>query len=238
MACSYRGFYRVGQVAVTIYDPLMLEKRDIFFDKEVDITVYPRVYPLDTCAYQPKELFGTRKSSKRTLYDRTNLVNIRKYDVGDSLKDIHWKLSAKRNEWYTKEYQETISQKLVIIMDGSKEHFVDRDLEEEMVSFCASFVHHVLNQQSHVKLILNDGYGTVVEGSRSTDFQAFLQALTQFESRSDIPFYDFLRDLQDKGENTVIIAQKVGARMMEHYEASCDIYTMKRIQSILEVSRE
>lgn len=102
MLCKYRGYYKVGQVVVEINDPLLLSKRVINFNKEMNLTVHPRVVPITSDMFDSRDLFGTLKSNVRTLEDRTNIVNIRPYNYGDQLKNIHWKVSAKKTNFKRK----------------------------------------------------------------------------------------------------------------------------------------
>ena len=188
IVCKYRGYYKVGQVRVELYDPLLLDKRIINFDKEIDITVYPKVIPVKQKILQSKDFYGTLKSNMRTMEDRTNLINIRPYVPGDQLKNIHWKLSAKSDDLQTKEFEQTVSTKLVILMDGSHTFAPDLDLEETMVSFGISLIKEILDDDIKLKVMLNDQHGTVIEGGTPADFQAFMEAFTSFECNSDIEF--------------------------------------------------
>lgn len=192
MLCKYRGYYKVGQVLVEINDPLLLSKRVINFNKEMNLTVHPRVVPINSDMFESRDLFGTLKSNVRTLEDRTNLVNIRPYNYGDQLKNIHWKVSAKKDELQTKEFEQTVSSKLVILINGYRIQGVDLDLEEKMVSFCASLIKRVLDQQIHIKLIMNDASGTTIESNTSQDFHEFLEGLTGFKCDSELAFATFI----------------------------------------------
>lgn len=192
IVCKYRGYYKVGSVKVDLYDPLMLYKRTINFNKEIDITVYPQIVPIKQKLIQSQDFYGTLKASRRTLEDRTNIINIRPYIPGDQLKNIHWKLSAKRDELQTKEFEQTVSNKLFIMINGQTEPEADLDREELMVSFVLSLIKDVLNDDVKTKLILNDGHSTVIEGGTRSDFQGFMESMTSFECTGDLEFSSFV----------------------------------------------
>lgn len=192
IVCKYRGYYKVGQVRVEIYDPLMLNKRVINFNKEIDITVYPKIVPLKQKMVQSQDFYGTLKASRRTIEDRTNIINIRPYMPGDQLKNIHWKLSAKRDELHTKEFEQTVSNKLLIMVNGQSETEVDLDREELMVSFVLSLVKDALDDDVKTKVLLNNGHSTVIEGANRNDFQGFLETMTSFECECDLEFSNFV----------------------------------------------
>lgn len=224
--CKYRGYYSIGQVAVDVFDPLLLEKRTMFFDKEIDITVYPRLVKLAQLKFHPKDLYGTLKSNQKTLEDRTNIVNIRRYERGDQLKNIHWKLSAKRDELMTKEFEQTVSSKLLIFVDGFKEHFENGytlDREEYLVSFTASLVKMAMDESMQIKLILNDAEGTVIEAGSASDFGGCMEALTKFESSSEMPFDHFIRNhlqSENRDESYVLITPKLSQALLDRVDYS------------------
>ena len=225
IVCKNRGYYKLGQVKVQIYDPLMLNKRVIDFNKEIDITVYPKVVPLKEKFLQSQDFYGTLKSNVRTLEDRTNLVNIRPYVQGDQLKNIHWKLSAKKEDLQTKEFEQTVSTKCVILVNGSKAPMINLDEEEHMVSFCVSLIKVMLDDAIQTKVMLNNGFGTVLEGNVPMDFQTFLDAFTSFEANCDVAFENYVNRqaiLEQSGvQNTLIlITQSVTKSLIETLQTS------------------
>ena len=212
--CKYRGYYKLGKVKVDLYDPLMLGKRTIDFNKEVDITVYPKVKPIKERVLQSMDFFGTLKSNRQTLEDRTNLVNIRPYQPGDQLKNIHWKISAKKDDLHTKEFEQTVSTKLVILLNGQYSDGLNLLEEEEMVSFVASLSKRFLDDEINMKIIVNNQSGTVLEGNTGSDFHTFLEDLTSFESDSEFPFANFVNrymnaDLVNSGQEIVLVSQRL-----------------------------
>jgi len=236
IVCKYRGYYKVGQVTVEIYDPLMLDKRIINFNKEIDITVYPKVVQLRQKILQTKDLYGTLKSNARTMEDHTNLINIRPYVAGDQLKNIHWKLSAKRDDLQTKEFEQTVSTKLLILVDGSFVKEPNLDREESMVSFVISLIKEILDDNIQLKVLLNNQIGTVMEGKSSVDFHTFIETFTSFDCNSDVAFAPFVnhqisdsRREQSSINNTlVLITQCVTKEFIESlnpHDQSLNIFT-------------
>ncbi len=218
--CKYRGYYKLGKVKVDLYDPLMLGKRTIDFNKEVDITVYPKVKPIKERVLQSMDFFGTLKSNRQTLEDRTNLVNIRPYQPGDQLKNIHWKISAKKDDLHTKEFEQTVSTKLVVLLNGQYSEGLNLLEEEEMVSFVASLSKRFLDDEINMKIIINNQSGTVLEGNTGSDFHTFLEDLTSFESDSEFPFANFVNrymnvDLVKSGQEIVLVSQHLTPSFFE-----------------------
>lgn len=217
-ACPYRGFYEVGKVAVKVYDPLMLYQREMVFEKAIDVTVYPQIVPLEGLLFEPEDAFGTLKANRRALSDQSNLVNIRPYEKGDSLKNIHWKLSAKQDDLMTKEFDETVISRLVIYLDGYADHFkmgLTRALEESMVSFCLSLINERIQKGIKMRLYLNGIEPEVIDVENSGDFQKVLEALTRFESVSTAPLEQFMNHYTSSGDHTVVITPMISDSLID-----------------------
>lgn len=218
--CKYRGYYKLGKVKVDLYDPLMIGKRTIDFNKEVDITVYPKVMPIKERVLQSMDFFGTLKSNRQTLEDRTNLVNIRPYQPGDQLKNIHWKISARKDDLHTKEFEQTVSTKLVVLLNGQYSEGLNLLEEEEMVSFVASLSKRFLDDEINMKVVVNNHAGLILEGNTGSDFHNFLEALTSFESDSEFSFASFVNrymnvDMVKSGQEIVLVSQTLSQSFFE-----------------------
>jgi uncharacterized protein (DUF58 family) len=88
-----RGVQELGPAEVTVTDVLGLNARSFEYTDTDDVLVYPRVY----------ELTGTTSHELNLLADeafrqhnREEFDSLREYERGDSLRDVHWKSSAKR----------------------------------------------------------------------------------------------------------------------------------------------
>lgn len=63
--------------------------------------------------------------------DFSDVSQIREYIPGDAIKNIHWKLSAKKDVWMVKERLQMSSQKLLVVLklEKSSEEAADRTIE-------------------------------------------------------------------------------------------------------------
>lgn len=87
-----RGEHDLGPLSVTVTDVLALAERTYTYSMYDTVLVYPRVYTLTGSTRHdlnllPEGAFDTNREE----FDR-----LREYDRGDSLRDVHWKSSAKR----------------------------------------------------------------------------------------------------------------------------------------------
>jgi len=92
-----RGVYRLTAPTVRQHDPLGLVGRRVDADLDLEIVVYPSVADLD--ASELSRLFGDELAAERQEFDR-----LREYVPGDPLKNVHWKSSAKTDDFLVMEF--------------------------------------------------------------------------------------------------------------------------------------
>ena len=97
-----RGRHTIGPSSITARDVLGLAEKTFTYHNEHEVLVYPRVHDLTGRARHELNLLPEfREISMRNEFD-----SLREYERGDSLRDVHWKTSAKRpdEDLFVKEY--------------------------------------------------------------------------------------------------------------------------------------
>lgn len=94
-----RGEHIVGPTTVRVRDVFGLFDREVTFDTETSVLIYPRVYTLA----EGGEL--SRLVTRARSAERDEFEDLREYVPGDPLRDVHWKSTAKRpDELMVKEF--------------------------------------------------------------------------------------------------------------------------------------
>lgn len=88
-----RGIAELGPVTVQYTDPLGLYARTFEFAATIDLITFPKVHQLDWWAARSALRSEGTLTRERHIFDQ-----LREYDPGDGLRDIHWRSSAKRQE--------------------------------------------------------------------------------------------------------------------------------------------
>ncbi|MFP4590445.1 MAG: DUF58 domain-containing protein [Halobacteriales archaeon] len=89
-----RGRYRLGPTLVEVQDLLGLARRAFVADGRTEVLVRPRVHPLRSGALaRLATRSGVKVEPERHEFDR-----LREYRPTDSLRDVHWKSSARHPE--------------------------------------------------------------------------------------------------------------------------------------------
>lgn len=103
IACDYRGEYNVGVKSVEIIDFLYLFRTTYKIKEKLSIQVLPRIIEIDTFPLMFPDTDYKIHFFPKSGDDEPDM-EVRNYVRGDSIKRIHWKASAKRNEWMTRKY--------------------------------------------------------------------------------------------------------------------------------------
>ncbi|WP_194823215.1 DUF58 domain-containing protein, partial [Micromonospora sp. S-DT3-3-22] len=111
-----RGVLPVGPLRVTRRDPLGLYAATRAYGPTAVIRVHPRVYPLT----------AVPTGAGRSLDGRTDGVphgsitfdSLREYVVGDELRRVHWRTSARVGELMVRENVDTSLPRLVVLVDN------------------------------------------------------------------------------------------------------------------------
>lgn len=80
-----------------------------------DILIYPRYYPLKRLALLEKRHFGPRETAQVGL--GSQVIGTRDYRPGDSLRQVHWRSTARRGSVVVKEFAAEDQLSLTVVLD-------------------------------------------------------------------------------------------------------------------------
>lgn len=120
LEAQYCGLIRVGVDAVEYTDPLALVRLRIPVSASGESVVLP-----DTHAEASQQREGYQagiSEAEETLskgHDFSEVTDMREYRPGDRIKDIHWKLSAKKQDLMVKERASVAQSQVILVLDLS-----------------------------------------------------------------------------------------------------------------------
>lgn len=149
-----RGVYTVGPATIRYRDPLGLVERRAETAETTRVVVYPRRYEVSLDGALGSVL-GDESQPERQSFDR-----IREYEPGDPLRNVHWKTSAKHEEFHVVEFEPTERPETVTIAAASMPGRAD-----EMAEAAASIARAALDAGLDVEVVgpqesLPPGQGT------------------------------------------------------------------------------
>ncbi len=178
-----RGQYKLGPTVIQSGDPLGLFKSQRVIPHQQTLMVLPYLVQLRHFPYQQGILPGGRSKRVRTAEVTPHGSSVREYVPGDPLNRIHWPLTAKKNTFMVKEFDQEPMSDIWILLDGEQryhyaniekqnpaevvdqfwiwkhreEYFLPRSTFEYGVSAAASIVNYYLQNGQTV------GFGCVAQ---------------------------------------------------------------------------
>lgn len=209
--CKYRGRYNFGPVTVSISDVFGLFTWEIKVKLEGTFNVYPKVVKLSKFSTRSAQVFGTVTTKQNANEDYSSISDIRKYYPGDSLRKIHWKVSARKGLLYVKNYEMTGSAEAHVFLNLYKYDYSDiyrMDAEEKSVECAISVVYFMLREGVSTMLYANSKK-QVYTGSRDlSGFKNFMEELINVKSDGEEPFEELLElrsRLISRGSTVILI---------------------------------
>ncbi len=111
------GTYSAGLDRVVIYDYLRLFSRTLPGPKRTKVQVTPQITGIERIEFSNDADLETTKALRSSNADSMDYAGVRDYAYGDSLRAIHWKLSARGDNYLTRIYEVYNNPGVCVIMD-------------------------------------------------------------------------------------------------------------------------
>jgi len=179
----YRGRYKAGlsHILATDFMGLVTLKRKYKAAKK--ITVLPQIFEIFSTPLALNLLAESNSAFDIKDEDYAVISDVRPYVPTDSIKRVHWKLTAKRNEWLVKQFQSNGLNSVDIILDTRRLPFLSEELlqlEDEIVESGVALARFCLTRSMPVDFYTTEGVKT-----RAPSF-AFFDAV--YRAASEIAF--------------------------------------------------
>jgi len=196
IANAPRGRYRMDGAELLIADPFGLAEARIPLDRADQMLVYPRVYELEGLFTDGGTPGGDRG---RSMLHRTagyDLHSIREHQVGESLRRVHWRSTARRRRLMVKELQDTPRDEACVLLDGEAAAVAGTapDSSFDMqVRAAASLLRRMSDAGQRSSLVIHAAQRSRYRlGFGSGDWAAVLGELAAVEATAPRPLAEFL----------------------------------------------
>lgn len=190
-----RGIYNFGEMQINLKDLFCIFETNKKINKKTLIKVYPRIYDIEKTIIKGSDIFKNAVSSKSSIEDMYSTKDIRKYRDGDNLKRINWKVSAKYNELFVRNFDTVSGQELNLFLDMNEKNYeFDRIglIEENMIDFSVSLIKYMLNREIKTKLFINASQPEYFELEEKSDFDKLMDYFIIQRSDSKHNFVNFI----------------------------------------------
>lgn len=192
-----RGLYNLGKVNLKIRDVFnVIELRKNINTKDY-VKVYPRIYNMASLMPGGKDIFRDSIDFRGNNEDQFTIKDVRKYREGDSLKKIHWKLSARYGELYVKNFENISGEETIIFVDLNKKNN-DYDIygvyEEKVVDMAISLINMMRKKDIGTKVYVNSKIPREFNILCKEDFNSLLEYFISQESDSELDFSEYIQE--------------------------------------------
>lgn len=111
------GIYQAGLERVVVYDFLRLFSATVPGPGRVRVQVVPKLVPVTGISFADDAAVETTKAARSAMSDSMDYAAVREYAMGDPMKNVHWKLSARTEGLMTKLFESYTNPGLAVVLD-------------------------------------------------------------------------------------------------------------------------
>jgi uncharacterized protein (DUF58 family) len=111
------GTYEAGLNKVVMQDLFGFFQKTLDNSSRYKVQVSPKVYDLEKLKISNKAFTESRNMLQPVSMDGSDYTGVREYVIGDPIKSIHWKLSARTEHYMTRQFESYGNSGVSIIMD-------------------------------------------------------------------------------------------------------------------------
>ena len=198
IAAAPRGRYRMDGAELLIADPFGLAEARIRMDRADQMLVYPRVYELEGLFTDGGTPGGDRGRSMLHRASGYDLHSIREHQVGESLRRVHWRSTARRRRLMVKELQDTPRDEACVLLDGDAAAVVGESPESSFdmqVRAAASLLRRMSDAGQRSSLVIHAAQRSRHRlGFGSGDWAGVLGELAAVEATASRSLAEFLAE--------------------------------------------
>lgn len=206
LAYPYRGQYQVGLRQAAFCDFLGLFCFRIHWNAPLLFKVYPR--PVSFPSLPDQYVQEGESTTLLSQPDPTLFSNLRSYHPKDNMRSIHWKASAKLQEWMVKEYEGLGAEGATLLLNAAPHPQyptrIRAELEDRMTGFCIAAVQELSGRGIPLQLLYADGTETVQHISTSVPDLVDTVSFLPFEARQPIEQL-FISVAQRQSQKTILL---------------------------------
>lgn len=190
-----RGIHSIGPLSVRSTDPFALARRRTLFGERTPVTVAPALIDLPPLTDFAGETGGTLHTTTNQLGQGADNLVARPYVSGDSMRRIHWRATAHRDELMVRQEEQESTPEASVVLDRgvlrwSTEAMLAPGTDpgfEAAVSACVSAVARLVHDGYAVEVIDTDGTHLAdrIDGGDMTEVDALLSHFATLTARRD-----------------------------------------------------
>lgn len=219
-----RGVYDLGPLELHLADPFGLARRSVIAAPLTTLTVFPRVDLIEAPALtRGDDAYASANHPTALSAAGDDFYALREYEVGDDLRRVHWKSSAKLDQLMIRQDEVPWQGRATVVLDLRAAAHGPESLEIA-VSAAASIVTACWRRRSLVRLVTTDGVDSG-PGSSHAHLDAMLEHLAGVGAEGTLALSAVLGPLPREGRGGALVVITTTAA------AQADLDALARMQS-------
>jgi uncharacterized protein (DUF58 family) len=211
--CTRRGVFMLGPWEIRMGDPFGIYQVRQLYHQQNEILVHPPLAALPPQVQPHSKKVGDLRPLYQPLSAETiSITTTRPYVLGDPLRRVHWRTTARHNDLYVKVFEPEASSSIWLVPDLDAAAHVgegDESSLETMVVLLASLASHLLNERLSVGLLADaDSAKAILPQYGAAHFWTILRALALLQpsrSHSLVDTLALMRTLISARDSLVVI---------------------------------
>ncbi len=215
LQCNYRGNYEIGINSVEMEDFFGLLKFKYNVGEPKYVTVYPRIVYLEKFHLKTDFMSEAHSILNTRDEDMTTVSDVRKYQYGDSLKRIHWKLTARAQEVMVKKFQSTSETNTLMLLDLQKNNFSVGEniiIEDKLIEAVVAVLYYCLYKWIPVELVYFSDTLHSINAKNHLMFNEIYEMLAKVKFSDNVPVRALLEIYTDnalKSTNVMVFTSNL-----------------------------
>lgn len=188
ITCQRRGYYQIGPTVLETGDLMGLSRRYRIGAPPQYILVYPRSVPMAGYDIASPRPIGEIRIRNAVMQDPTRIRGIRKWQIGDPLRSVHWAATARTGTLHSKVYEPTSIAGATLVLDMHRDTNPQQNepvRSDLAVSLAASIAAAFYEMNQPIALLSNgrDAADRIRTDGFDTDFRTRGAAQTEVAMR-------------------------------------------------------
>lgn len=225
VSCQHIGRYMIGVKLFEFVDFFRFFRLRSYYDRDnKQLLVLPRIVQLDKFKVLNTSYIESFQTGNQTgMEDYSEITEIKKYIPGLPLKNVHWKLSAKKNELMTKKFSSPHNRNISLYVDVHYEGLKNEKflfVRDIIIETTLAVLKFCLSKTIPVKVYFNDPNLTRVSFANQYDFDIIYSKLFNMNFESTISLGNMLMiNREQYGEITrdiILITANLNEDLYDH----------------------
>jgi uncharacterized protein (DUF58 family) len=151
-----RGRHQVGPLALHRVDPLGLGRSRLTAGETATLWVHPRVHPMRVMTGGYPRHHHEGSGTDNALNGSLDVRDVREYVVGDEVRHLHWKATARTGQLMVRDFVDPAQPRLTVLLDTRRSP-TGQTLFEDAVDLAASLTVSAATAEHRCRLLTTGG---------------------------------------------------------------------------------